>query len=167
MQQTLRTYIRANGERTEKLAARGEIIALVMCLAGVMLMMQRIPLSGPLMTGGILLLAFIYAFHGNFLREIFGLVKTDFWIFSLKASYMVLAVTALGILFTLQGWRGGKVLLLSGCLASLIFFSLFIYKLYFGTPDNQQLRLMINNVIVRMLPALLIVAFLIISAIHA
>ena len=131
------------------------------------MMMQKMSMSSYLMIAGISLLAFVYLLHGNFLNEIFGLQKSGYLIVALKASYMALAVTTLGILFKLQSWSGGSIMLMAGCLVSAIFFLLFIYQLYFGKLEDEQLRLLINNLIVRMLPALLIVAFLVTVAIHS
>src|ERR1051325_425002 len=122
MQDALRKYIKSNNERVEKLVASGEIIGLVLCLAGVFMMMQKISLSSPLMNIGISLLAFIYVFHGNFLNEIFGLQQRSFLILALRASYITLAVTMMGILFRLRNWNGGKLMLLVGCAVSAAFF---------------------------------------------
>ena len=166
MQDELRAYVKSNNERVEKLIARGEIIGLVLCLLGVFMMMQRMSFSSHFMIIGISLLAFVYAFHGNFLTEIFALQQKGFMILALRASYMMLAVTTMGILFRLQNWPGGTTMLMIGCCASGICFLFFIYKLYFGKLEDEQLKILINNLIVRMLPALLIVGFLITVAIH-
>jgi len=166
MQEELRAYIKSNSERIEKLVARSEILGLSLCLAGVFMMMQKVPYHGFFFIGGLSLLAFVYTFHGNFLTDIFEITQKRLMILALRISYLALAISTLGILFRLQSWPGGSIMLLTGCAVTGFFFLLFIYLLYFGKL-NGQIRLLINNLIVRMLPALLIAVFLITSAIQA
>lgn len=165
MQHNLRAYIRENSERVDKFISRGEIAGLLICLIGVFMMTQRIDASSYFMVAGISLLAFVYAFHGNFLADIFQIQQRGHVVLLLRAGYMALAVTAMGILFRLQHWAGGSAMLLAGCSASGIFFLFCIFKLYFGNIEDNQLRILINNLIVRMLPALLITGFLVSIAI--
>ncbi len=165
MQGNLRAYIRENSGRVEKLIARGEIAGLLLCLIGVFMMTQRIDASSCFMVAGISLLSFVYAIHGNFLSEIFQIEQRGLVVHVLRAGYMALAVTAMGILFRLQYWAGGSAMLLAGCSASGILFLFCIFKLYFGNLEDNQLRILINNLIVRMLPALLITGFLVSIAI--
>ncbi len=167
MQDELRSYIKSNGERVEKHIARGEIMGLLLCLIGIFMMMQKFAHHAPLMITGLSLLAFVYAFHGNFLADIFEIKEQRFLVLSLRASYIALAVTTLGILFKLQNWTGGSYMLLAGCAASGVFFLFFVYKLFLGKLEDEQMRILINNLIVRMLPALLIVAFLVTSVLYA
>ncbi|HXH20339.1 MAG TPA: hypothetical protein VNJ07_14785 [Chitinophagales bacterium] len=167
MQNELRSYIKSKGERAEKLIARGEIAGLVLCLTGVFMMMQKFQHHNSVMIAGLSLLAFVYAFYGNFLAEIFEIRQKGVLIFSLRVSYLALAVTTIGILFRLQHWPAGSAMLFIGCGLTGAFFLFLVYKLYIGRVEEAQIRMLISNLIVRMLPALLIVVFLIISAIRA
>jgi hypothetical protein len=166
MQNRLRALIKSNSERAERMIARSEIAGLVLCLAGVFMMMQKTGYSGIFMIAGISLLALVYALHGNYLNEILGLTNTGIWVKAIKASYLTLSVTTAGILFRLQGWPGSKVMLLGGCSISAVFFIFFIYKLYFGKTGDSEEKTVMSNLLVRMMPALLIIGFLIMIALR-
>ena len=166
MQNQLRTYIKQNSHLVEKLIAHSEIIGLLLCLVGGVMVTQRMPWSSDFIIIGISVLTFVYAFHSNFLIEIFELKQRGSLVIALKISYLMLAVTMVGILFRLQNWSGGTTILMAGCGICGVLFLIFLYILFFGKSEDGQLRIIINNLIVRMLPVLLIVAFLVTIAIH-
>ncbi len=162
----LKKYIRDNHEKTERLISRAEIAGLMLAILSVILMTQKINGASQLMIIGLSLLAFVYAFLGNFSKEIFELEKTDSFSLALFAGYIGLSVTAMGVLFIMQRWPGADIILKTGSFVTGAMFLFFIYKMYFATPEDEKHKVIINNIIVRMLPALLVVAFFISMALR-
>ena len=103
----------------------------------------------------------MYLFLTVTAHEIFKLQASRTFAIALQVSYAALGIMMIGILFILMGWPKSELLIYAGCAVTGVMFLYFTYKMYFGTLDDEGHRIIINNLTVRMLPALLVAAFLI------
>jgi len=154
----MRSFISSNREKVEKIISRVEILALILSVLSVLMLSKKISGADTAIITGLSMLAFVYVFHGAAVAELYNLPTLGLFTFALKGSYLALSVTTMGVLFWMLSWHGGAMMLQVGCIGSAIFFLFFIYKLFFTELEEKQ-RTIINNLIVRMLPALLIAGF--------
>lgn len=157
----LKKIVAANPEKFERGFSRIEIIGLLVTMAGVGLMTKKIPAGGQLLNIGLSLLAGVYLFLGATASEIFKLQSSRTFALAMQISYIALAVTMAGMLFTLMRWPGAAGMMQAGCIVTGLMFAYCTYTMYFGKVDDESHRTIINNLIVRMLPALLVAIVLI------
>lgn len=156
-----RKFVAENPERTERVVSRVEIVGLLLTMAAVVMITKKMPSGSTLLIIGLSMLAWVYFFIGMVSREFFSLNENSFFAGSLRISYTALAITMLGILFLFMRWHGGLMMINVGCAITGVMFIYSFYKMYFSKSEDQYKRTIINNLIVRMLPALLVAAFLI------
>lgn len=156
----LKKFVADNPERFERFISRVEMVGLVAAVIAVVLMSRRIDGGSLLLSIGLSMLAFVYVFTANTVPELFRVKSRSFSI-PLQAGYIGLAITMMGILFSIQNWPGGTLQIQVGCAVTGALFLFFTYKMYFGTLEDESHRMVINNLIVRMLPALVVAAILI------
>lgn len=155
----LKKLVNENPERFERFISRVEMVGLVATVIAVVLMSRRIDGGSILLNIGLSMLAFVYFFIANTATELFRVKSRSFSI-ALLIGYMGLAITMMGILFNMQGWPGGGIQIQIGCAVTGVMFLFFTYKMYFGTLEDESHRVIINNLVVRMLPALVVAAIL-------
>ena len=157
----LKKFVAGSPERFERGISRIEIAGLLVTMVGVALMTKKIPAGNALLNIGLSTLAGVYMFLGATASEIFKLQSSRTFAIAMQISYTALAVTMMGMLFTLMPWPGAAMMMQVGCIVTGIMFVYCTYKMYFGKVDDETHRIIINNLIVRMLPALLVAAVLI------
>lgn len=157
----LKKFVGENPESFERMISRIEIVGLLVTMLGVALMTKKISAGNALLNIGLSTLSSVYLFIGVAASEIFKLQSSRSFAIAMQISYTALAVTMMGMLFTLMRWPGAAVMMQSGCIVTGVMFAYCTYKMYLGTVDDEAHRVIINNLIVRMLPALLVAAVLI------
>ncbi|MDZ4845474.1 MAG: hypothetical protein SH857_07995 [Chitinophagales bacterium] len=157
----LKKFVATSPEKFERGISRIEIVGLLVTMIGVALMTKKIPAGYSLLNIGLSTLAAVYLFLGVTTTEIFKLQSNRSFAIAMQISYTALAVTMMGMLFTLMHWPGAAVMMQAGGIVTGLMFAYCTYKMYFGKVDDEAHRVIINNLIVRMLPALLVAAVLI------
>lgn len=157
----LKKLVSQHREKVEKIISRMEIAGLLTTILAVALMTKQIAFGNTLLIIGLSVLAWVYAFLGTVAKELFNLRAHKLFAAALLISYYALAATMLGMLFILMRWQGSLFLMQAGSMATGGMFTYFIYKSFLGKLDDATHRTIINNLIVRMLPALLVTAILI------
>ncbi|GIV34857.1 MAG: hypothetical protein KatS3mg031_2392 [Chitinophagales bacterium] len=156
-----REYVVSHKEKGEKLLSRLEMAGLLFTMLALVLMLKKIPFSGYFFILGLSALTAVYLSLGIFCKEFFGLSETDFFSKALTGAYLALSFTTLGILFLIMRWPAARLLTEGGFAATLLFFLFFTYRLYLVKTDEKY-KIIMHNLIVRMLPVLITIGILII-----
>lgn len=157
----LKKFVATNPEKFERGISRIEIVGLLVTMIGVVLMTKKISVGNTMLIAGLSTLAWVYMLLGATASEIFKLQASRTFSIAMQISYTALAVTMMGMLFTMMRWPGAAVMMQAGCIVTGVMFAYSTYKMYLGKVDDEAHRTIINNLIVRMLPALLVAAVLI------
>lgn len=162
--EVLDKFFETNREQVQKILRTSELV----CLFGLVisLVLPKLNLPDNYMTAltGVVtimlsLLAFIYALLGISFQAVFKVEGKSIDLRLLKFAYLMLATTAMGILFALKDWPGGEIMLMGGTVILFIASIIILFRTTALKDENPSLRLHLKNFLIKAVPFLLIGIF--------